>query len=301
MKRIWLCLATVAILATTVSAQDNEDTVITGWQKSLIFDLGVTQAAYSDSWTGGEAGQMSWAANLNGTAEKYLSSLVDYRTTLKMSFGQTLSQNPDTKEWERPKKSTDLIDWEHLFLFKLDSYVEPYGAFRIETQFYDGRVRDKKLFFSPLKLTQSAGIARRIYKKQEDVILTRVGAAVQENIVQSIVGVDTVNNELVYLTDDTTYIEGGVEWVTDAVLSFHDNLKYIGKLTLFKAFLSNEEDSDPDDSWKTVDVNWESTLSAAVTRIVSVNLYTQLLYDKQVIDQGRWKQTLGIGVTFRLM
>ena len=37
-----------------------------GWKKSLDTDFTLTQNAYSDSWTGGEAGNISWVWNANG-------------------------------------------------------------------------------------------------------------------------------------------------------------------------------------------------------------------------------------------
>ena len=58
-----------------------QDTTYTGWTKSMIFDLTATQATYSDSWTGGEAGSINWVGNLNGSAEKQMSQKFNFKSS----------------------------------------------------------------------------------------------------------------------------------------------------------------------------------------------------------------------------
>jgi hypothetical protein len=102
-----------------------------------------------------------------------------------------------------------------------------------------------------------------------------------------------------------TATEGGIESVTDASLTFHTSIKYTGKLTLFKAATFSEKDdfagSPFEDDWKSIDVNFENIIAAQVSKVITVNLYTQFLYDKQVSVKGRWKQTLAIGFVYQLI
>ena len=79
-----------------------------------MIDITTTQTGYSNSWVGGEAGSINWVSNLNGSAEKQLHSKFNFKSTLKLSFGQTTTQDAETKDWSRPKKSTDLIDFENV-------------------------------------------------------------------------------------------------------------------------------------------------------------------------------------------
>jgi hypothetical protein len=146
-----------------------DDSTVTGWKNSLIVDITATQTAYSNSWEGGEAGAASWVGNLNGKAEKQFSPKFDFTTTLKLSFGQTLTQDSE-KNWSKPKKSTDLIDWENVGRFTMHGYVEPFVAFRLESQFLNASVEAKKRYLTPLKLTESAGISRMFYEKEESQI-----------------------------------------------------------------------------------------------------------------------------------
>jgi len=285
----------------TVGAQAADDSVVTGWQKSLVLDITTTQTAYSDSWVGGEAGSFNWVANMNGVAQKQMEEWFNFRSTLRLSFGQTMTQSTDTygnKDWSKPKKSTDLIDWENLGRFTLHSFVDPYVAFRLETQFQDASVEAKKRYFSPLRLTESAGIAKLLYEKDKDQIVTRLGLAMRQTISSDIIDAE-------YNTESHTATDGGLESVTDANLSFHGNLKLTSKLTLFKALYFSDKDDfkglPEEDYWKAVDVNWENTVTAQITKIIAVNFYTQLLYDKQVSKKGRFKETLGIGFIFTMI
>ncbi|UCE24252.1 MAG: DUF3078 domain-containing protein [Candidatus Zixiibacteriota bacterium] len=291
-------IALLATLATGAWAAEDDSTFV-GWRKSLTADITITQTGYSDSWVGGEAGSVNWVSNLNGLAERQLEDWFNFKSTLKMSFGQTLTQDPETKDWSKPKKSTDLIDWENVGLFTLHKYIDPYAAFRLETQFFDGRHPDKKLYFSPLRLTESAGIARKFYKKNDDFVLSRFGLGIRETFKSVIV------DPVTQATTDSTLVDGGLESVTDATLTLHENILYTGKLTLYKALFFSESDqvegTQYEDDWKAVDVNWENILSAQVTKIITVSLYTQLLYDKEISKKGRFKETVAIGFVFKMM
>ncbi|MBU0982477.1 MAG: hypothetical protein KKA42_01305, partial [candidate division Zixibacteria bacterium] len=88
MKRMTGLLAlSVLLMSLTGAAFSADDSTVTGWQKSLIADLTTTQTAYSDSWSGGEAGSFNWVGNVNGGAENQLAEWLDVKSTLRMSFG----------------------------------------------------------------------------------------------------------------------------------------------------------------------------------------------------------------------
>jgi len=289
--------AAILTLLSVPPLANTQDSTFTGWKKFLVFDMTTTQTAYSDSWVGGEAGSFNWVANLNGQAKRQLSSKFDYRSTLKLSFGQTLTQDKDSKEWSKPNKSTDLIDWENLGRFTLGGFVDPYVAFRVESKFLDASVEAKKRYLNPILLTESAGLAKVLYEQSESQVLTRLGLAVRQTISRDIV-------DIAYNTETNAATDGGLESVTDVKWVVSERLSYTGKLTLFKAFLYSEKDTyagtEFEDDWKAIDVNWENIVNTSITKIVSVNFYTQFLYDKQVSKKSRFKQTLGIGFVFKL-
>jgi len=294
--RVSALLIAGALLTTAAAA---EDTTQTGWKRSLNVDVTTTQTSYSDSWVGGEAGSVNWVGNLNGRAEKQLKERLNFKSTLKLSFGQTLTQDADTKDWSKPKKSTDLIDWENVARFTLHSFVDPYAAFRLESQFLDASVAAKKRYFSPIRLTESGGIARKFYERDKDQVVSRLGFALRQTIKSAI------TDTLTLTVEDSTITDGGLESVTDVVLTLSDRLDYTGKLTLYKALFYSEKDKVKgtpfEDDWKAVDVNWENIIAARLSKIITVNLYTQLAYDKEISKKGRFKETLGIGFVFKLV
>ncbi|HUV30726.1 MAG TPA: DUF3078 domain-containing protein [Acidobacteriota bacterium] len=273
------------------------DSTGAGWKKSLIADFTATQTAYSDSWVGGEAGAVSWVGNVNGVAEKQLKPWLDFRSTLRLSFGQTLTQDT-AKEWSKPRKSTDLIDWENVGRFTLESYLDPFVAFRLESQFLDASFEPKKRSFTPLKLTESAGLTRKFYERETDQVISRLGFALRQIFKNVIIDTTALS------TTDSTLTDGGIESVTDVTYTLSERLRYTGKLTLYRAFFFSGKDEVAgtafEDDWKAIDVNWENIVNASITRILTVNFYTQFLYDKQVTRKGRLKQTLGIGFVLKL-
>ncbi len=295
-----LNLLLIVLLAVSISAaaiaQDDTSKVST---KTVIFDFTTTQTSYSNSWVGGEAGSANWVANLNAATSNYLSPKFELRSRLKLSFGQTLTQNSESKDWSRPQKSTDLIDFETVGSIQTSWFVNPYVAFRAETQFYDGRNSHKKLFLSPLKLTESAGGTRKFYEKDKDFITSRLGLGIRQIITKYI------SDTVLLTTESETSSDAGIESVTEADLPLHKNIRYNGKLSLFKALAYSKSDdvkgTPAENYWKAVDVNLENSFNAAITKIMTVNLYLQLLYDKEISRRGRIKETLALGITIRMI
>jgi hypothetical protein len=231
--------------------------------------------------------------------EKQMSPKFNFKNTSKLQFGQTHIQDKETKDWQKPQKSTDKIDIENLGRFTLNTFVDPYVAFRLESQFLDASVDSVKRYFNPLLLTESAGVAKVFYEKDKDQVLSRLGFSIRQQMNKEIISVDP--NEF----ETKTTNDGGIESVTDANFIFSESLTYTGKLSIFKALYYSEKDefvgTAAEDYWKAVDINFENTISATVTKYVSVSLYMQLLYDKQVDVRGRLKETLGLGLTYKFL
>jgi hypothetical protein len=268
------------------------------WKKSVDLGLTVTQNSYSDSWTGGEAGNVNWVALANSVFEKQFSETVNSKTTGKFSFGQTHSQNQQTKKWAKPTKSTDLLDIETLTRFTLKRWVDPYLAFRFESQFLDASVPEVKRYINPKKLTESGGVSRTFHKTEKDEILSRLGLALRQIITEEVV--DTAMKK----TEINSTSDGGMESVSDVRLTLSDTISYTSKLSLYKAFFFSGSDkvkgTPQEDYWKEVDVNWENTISVSISKYVNVSLYNQLLYDKEISKKGRFKETLSLGLVYKL-
>ncbi|UCB52380.1 MAG: DUF3078 domain-containing protein [Candidatus Zixiibacteriota bacterium] len=268
------------------------------WQKHLNLDLTVTQNSYSDNWAGGEASNVNWVAAANSGFEKQLSEMISSKTTIRLEFGQTHNQDPETKEWAKPVKSTDEIDIETLASFALLRWVDPYLAVRFESQFLDASYPALKRYVNPKWVTESAGISRQFYETDKNEIFSRLGLYLRQIITEDIV--DTTSRR----TEINSTNDGGIESVTDAKLTLSDKVSYTLQLTLYKPLVFSEsgklEGTSEEDYWKEVDVNWENTISAAISKYVTVSLYIQLLYDKEIAKKGRFKETLSLGLTYKL-
>ncbi len=160
MKRIVLAAIAVFVASNGVLHADP-------WKKSVDANLTMTQNAYSDNWSGGEVGSISWVFNSNSLFERQLNPKLNTRNTLKLFFGQTHTQNEETKHWARPFKSTDRIDFETVWRCTLGGFVDPFASGRIESQFLDQRDRANERFVNPVLFTESFGVAKVLAKSRE--------------------------------------------------------------------------------------------------------------------------------------
>ena len=274
------------------------------WITSVDLSLSMNQNSYSDNWHGEEKSNINWAFNANLLAEKQLSVKVTNTNTLKLAIGQTHSQyidGNDDNAWAKPDKTTDLIDLESMFRFTLGAFVDPFASFRLESQFLDQSFPEDTKFFNPVKLTESFGFARVWLKKDKKELTSRLGAAFKEYLNRH----ESVDNSN----------DGGVEFVTDFRTQLaKDRISYNSKLELFKAFYFSEaelaKNTEFEDAWKAPRINWENIFSANITKIISINLYIQLLYNEmilysadipEVIDELQYKQTLALSFTYKLL
>jgi hypothetical protein len=271
------------------------------WTKSVDANLTLSQTAYTDNWVGGEAGNITWTFNSNSLAEKKLSAKVNNKNTLKLSFGQTHSQMQETKEWAKPTKSTDLIDFETLFNFTLGGFVDPFAAGRLESKFLDASDPEKDRYVNPLKFTESFGVIKYLMKGEKREWSNRLGGALRQKLDRDVL----VDAETGARENQTTN-DGGIEFVSELKSPLAgEKLAISSKLLVFQALFNSKADELKDqpneDYWKSPDVDWENIFTASITKYLMVNLYTQFLYDKEVDKGGRFKQTLSLGLTYKLI
>jgi len=283
MKKITLILV-VVIAAAGLMADD--------WNMAADLSLTMNQNAYSDNWAGEERGSISWVFNANFLAEKQLTAKVHNKNTLKLAFGQTHTQMIDELEekyWAKPDKSTDLIDFESMFRFTMGAFVDPFASFRDETQFLDEREEETKTF-NPNTTTETFGIAKVFIKDDTQELSTRLGAAFKQYF----------DSNLVDNTND-----GGVEFVGIYTKPFRENMiKYSTNLNLYKPIVYSESESlegtENEDDWKQVRMNWQHDVDISLTSLINLKLYVQLLYNEMVIDEIQFKETLGLGLSYKL-
>ncbi|MBU0691414.1 DUF3078 domain-containing protein [bacterium] len=268
------------------------------WKVEFSTGFGITQANYSDNWTGGEAGSINWVAFFNGMAKRQLSRSWHWQNDLKLAFGQQHTQNKDTKDWTSPEKSEDKVRYDGILKWTKGWFVDPYAALTVESQFYDGTgMKDR--YLNPLVLTETAGIARKLIDVENvRVVTTRLGAGFRQHINTYDAAVYAADSSVSFVEETETITDGGLEWVTDVLLgSAESKYSFNSKLTLFQALMNSKSDELNDD-WKEVDINWDNIFRVKVSSIINVGLTWQLLYDKEIDDGGRLKQTLSLGLAY---
>lgn len=295
-----LLLSILLILPTSSFSQDTTTTPSERWILSLLSNLTLTINSYSDNWAGDEYSAFSWNSQVTASAQRALFSWLASNNTLKLAFGQTAIQVEDTagqKEWQSLKKSVDLVDFESVAQFTLQSFVDPFVSVRAVTQFVDMRSADYDYYLNPLTLTESFGALRNIVKNDRISWSVRLGGAVRQSIERNDVLPDSLKP-----ADDFTN-DGGVELVTELkATTGEERLKFISQLKVFEALVSSKADryagTERVDYWRYPDVFWENTLGVSLVKYVSLNLYAQLLYDKEVDSDVRYRQTTGLTLTY---
>ena len=310
------------------------------WYPSLESGVNFSQSAYSDNWAGGDRGSIVWTFITNAGLENQFNSKVNWNNKLKLAFGQTHKQNEKDGErfWESPEKSTDLIDLESVLRFTLHKWVDPFLALRLESQFQDASDDSgRTLALNPISMKGTSGVARMILDEEDRSLLTRFGFTLRNNYRKFYVSMDPTDTS----TKGESEMDGGLEWTTDyktKILS--DQIAWTSKFNVYKPFFYSGKDvfdDLTDDEYTAAGLNpetgdyslateldWENIFTAQLTSILSVNLYTQWVYDKYdnsvapKVDEngtltnagdvtaairkaGQFKQTLAVGVTYRFL
>lgn len=301
MKRLVIALTLLFCFNGFLVAQTAKDSTGTdpkAWKISSDINLTQTQNTYSDNWEGDESGSISWAFNLNFLAEKQLSTTLNSRNTMKLAFGQTHTQVQETNDWLVPAKSTDLIDLESVLRYQFGGFVDPYISGHLVSQFTDKRDPDKVHNINPITLTEAIGAAKDLLKNDDTEWIARLGFGARQLFDRNALQADSTR-------DSKTTTDAGFEFVSELKTPLvKDRLKLTSKLIIFQAVTYSEADEleglEEEDYWKSPDINFENIFTANITKYVMVNLYTQLLYDKQVDKGGRFKETLSLGLTYTL-
>ncbi|MCD4820307.1 MAG: DUF3078 domain-containing protein [Candidatus Cloacimonetes bacterium] len=287
MKKLILFLSVVLLFAMNVQAEE--------WEKIGDVSLNVTQNAYSENWAGEERSSITWVWNLNMMLQKQLADKIHNKNTIKFAFGQSHYQQLNSmneKYWQKPVKSTDLIDLESMFRFTFGGYVDPFASLRLESQFLDNSVSDDIRMFNQIHLTEAFGIAKIFIKEEKTELSARLGAAFKQLQDSKADGMIDAN-------------DGGIQFVADYYTPLaNDMITFTSKFELYKAMYYSEEDNVDNDYWKSPDISWENIFSAKLFKVINLNLYFQLLYDEEIRFEDeaklRIKETLGLGISYNL-
>ncbi len=308
------------------------------WQEDWTLGVGLTQSAFSANWSGGDKGAFAWTARTEFIAERQFSRRFNWKNSLWLAYGQTARQernpdDPDQLDWQPPEKSTDLIAFESTARWTLQKWADPYASFRLDTQFADESSPYGTINLNPIKLKESAGLAKVFRKSETREFITRLGVGARQTFGQSFVSVDPLETGSFFAND------GGFEWYTTVKEPLAGGrIVYRGDLLVFApVFYSGAADlelydaqavdsipghRDVQDDWRVPDVNWRNWFSTKITKVITVDLFLQFVYDKfdtaanldpsngfPVVDTevkrnlrpaGQFKQTIALGLTVQV-
>ncbi len=252
-----------------------------GWNNKLVGGLNMSQVTF-DNWAKGGENAVTWQILFTGKFEKN-HNRYKWLTAGKFNFGKT---KLDGLEF---RKSVDELRLETVFTYKIGSYINPYAAATILTQFVEGykysgeNTREQvSAFLDPGYFTQSTGFGIEPAKG----LKTRAGLSMKETV--------TIDFSAPYADNPKTAktekikIEVGFESTTDFSRKLSENLELISKLEMF----SNLETFDQ------IDVNWDNMFRAKVAKYISVVMNFRLLYDKTVSIKRQLNQSLALGLTY---
>ena len=285
-----ILLIIVALVAVNANAQPADTAKVKKpWTHNVVGGLNLTQVSFSDTWAQGGENALAYATSLFGKSVQDQSK-TNWATSYKFAFGQTKLGDQGVR------KTDDKIDIESNLTYKMGTYINPYVAATLKTQFakgYEysknaqGKTVEKQVsqFFDPGYLTQSAGLGYQPIPQ----IKTRLGAALREVITSDF---NTYADNPATKAIEKTKVEGGLESVTEATWQMHPNLLFTGKLELFDAFKN----------FDIIIMRSDNTLAAKVSKYVTVNFNVQLLKEPPV-RRGKIqrKQTLAVGLSYTFL
>jgi len=231
------------------------------------------------------------------SAEKQIKTWLNNKTTLKLAFGQTHLQKVDAagdKYWDKPEKSTDKIDLESVLRFTTNSWVDPFVAARMESQFLD--VSDPALtrVINPMLFTETAGVIRTFLDTESNFFSTRLGAAFREKLNREVLQANGIDRDMESSTD------GGLELVSEYKHMFSPmEANFKSRLQVYQALFNSRKDELNED-WKSPDLVWENVYTTKLWGLLSANLTFELRYDKEQVHEVQWKEVFGLGFSYSL-
>ncbi len=267
------------------------------WEKVFNMSISMNLNNYSDNWDGEESSNFNWSFVSNTNLKKQMYSWMNIANRISLSFGQTISKAKGDSVWGDFEKSLDIIEMENIERFTLNFFVDPFAGVRLESQFTDKVDSASTYYLNPVKLTESFGIAKVLYEKDKSNITSRLGGAIKQDMNRYAL-IDTLQN----IRDFDMKNDGGIEFITEALLQIKENMTYEGRLILYKALFNSKESelasTSQADDWKSIDMDFKNNISIIWGKHTSLNLSVLINYDKEIDDNIRIMEMIGLGINF---
>ena len=291
-----LLLLLVVVLAAPVQAQKVDTlTAADGWRSSLVASLVGNQAAYSN-WQEGGVDALAFTTQAEGSFDRVVGRVL-VRQTSRLAFG-LLRQ--DTLDF---RKAADVIRYGVSAELATAAIVRPTAAFSLRTQFApgfdysptaeeyptlpitDGEELKVSDVFSPLVLTQSAGVSIR----PGGGFAARTGLALKETVV----GIERLRPVYGNALDKSVRVEAGLDAELSLEREVFENVLLRSRLYAFQGFTAIAEDAP--------DLLFENGLILKVNDLLNVQVDAAALYDADISDDVQLRESVSLGLTFSLL
>ncbi|MDR1696472.1 MAG: hypothetical protein LBR69_07625 [Endomicrobium sp.] len=242
------------------------------WKFSGIFSWSYNQNAISKNWTGKETFKRSWQAMLDVSLERE-GEKTDWTTTLKESYGETDTRTQHTL-------SSDKIEFNTVFIYKIYRYLQPYAAY------YNLSQHNK--FWDPVTYMESAGLNFTFIDNSMNSLKVKAGGALRQ--VDSKV-IRPGNPALIGNTRDV-----GAEGVVNYVFVFQESMKFTSDFRVFETFKKERGEV----------VTWDNKLFLKTGPWFTTTLGYTVYYDSSRIARHNWPEDVetmlyvSFGVSFNL-
>lgn len=253
-----------------------------GWKNGLVAGLTLTQVAFTD-WEQGGQNALAYSVSADGKSVDDEEG-TNWTNLYKLAFGQARLGDQGLR------KTDDIIDLSTVFTQKVGSYVNPYAAATLKTQFAkgfmynsDGTSTQVSQFLDPAYLVQSAGAGYQPTKE----VRTRFGLALREVLTSSF-------NQ--YTDDPTTpgieksTVDGGLESVTNVDWNMAENVLFATQLELFDPFKHFDE----------VVVRSTTAVTGKINKYMTAIFNLQLINEKRVSPRTQVKESIALGLSYTL-
>ncbi len=305
-------ITTLSLFLTTYSLLQAQDTDTTYWKLGGLSTLTFSQVSLTN-WAAG--GQNSAALNFNfGAFADYNKGRSKWENSLNVAYGLIRQADADFE------KSDDLINIVTKYGYQINNANNKWffsALLDFRTQFAKGFDPEDNTtlisdFMAPGYLVIGTGVDFYPNEYLSFSYIPITGkftfVRVQELADNGDYGVDPA----VFDTDGVTILEPGKN--SRAELGSFFRAKYLrgnfeSRLELFTNYIENFGD---------IDVNWQNALVIQVTKVLSTNFFTQLIYDKDILigaddngdgqileadgefkDRVQFKNVIGVGLTYQ--
>ncbi|MBN2215470.1 MAG: DUF3078 domain-containing protein [Bacteroidales bacterium] len=250
------------------------------WNYTGMASLNFSQTSFSKNWQAGGQSSIAGLGLFNYTA-KYAKNKSSWDNILDVKYGLTRLADDDTR------KTDDNFE-----------ILSKYGYQAFEKWFYSAMLNFKTQMTDGKHESNRDSVISKLMAP--GYILASLGMDYKEGDVFSLF-ISPVTGKITFVLDDTFSDEGrfGVEpgnksrFELGALLKSILVKEIIKNVTLnskFGMFYNYLEDPQ-------IDIDWEVLVNMKVNQYISANLVTQLVYDKDQVDEVQFKEIIGIGLT----